>query len=85
VAIHDHEGPHVIEVWQDESPFRTLNLAIWFEKLFLFDVNLNPVTLDDLERARKAWTEVAKDIGWHCAYATPTLNVEDLLERITRC
>jgi hypothetical protein len=73
---------HLLEMWQDEIPFQTFNLALWFQRIFLFDAKLDPLTLPDLEAARERGKRVA-DRGWLRTGAVPPLNMDALLARIS--
>lgn len=82
VNISDHAGRHMLELWQDENPFQSLDLAIWFDRLFLFNVDLRPISLSDLEGARKARIESGKDLGWERANNMSLPDVDELVRRI---
>ena len=84
VNLGECADTHILEMWQDDGSFQTFNLAIWFQKLFLFDAHLNPLTLDDLERARRKRREVNSDLGWRRIATVPAFSIEDLLHKI-RC
>jgi hypothetical protein len=72
---------HILEMWQDDSPFQTFNLAFWFQRLFIFNAKLNPLTLWDLETARERGKHVAQH-GWLWTGAIPPLDVDAFLGKI---
>lgn len=76
------EEVHILEMWQDDSPFRTLDLAFWFRQLFLFNEKLNPITLQDLETAQERGKLVA-DRGWLWKGVVPPLSVDAILAKIS--
>lgn len=81
LGVSDNEV-HVLEMWQDDSPFQTLNLAFWFKQLFLFDAKLNSLTMLDLEMARERGKRVAHR-GWVWTGVVPPLSVDALLAKIS--
>jgi hypothetical protein len=78
----DSKDWHILEMWQDDSPFQTFNLSLWFQRIFLFDAKLNQLTLLDLEAARERGNQAA-DRGWLRIGAVPPLSVDALLARIS--
>jgi hypothetical protein len=76
------ENSHVLEMWQDDSPFQTFNLSLWFQRMFLFDANLNPLTLADLEAAQERGKNVA-DRGWLRTGFAPQVSMDALLAAVS--
>jgi hypothetical protein len=73
---------HFLELWQDDGSLQSLSFGLWFCNLFLFDGHMNALTLDGLERARKKRQEAFGEIGWYRTARVPSLNIDDLLDKI---
>jgi hypothetical protein len=66
---------HMLEMWQDEEPFQTFDMAFWFKHLFLFDMSLRPLDPGGIEEARDGgW--------WNRTNAVPEFSCERLLRMI---
>jgi hypothetical protein len=75
---------HILEMWQDDNPFQHFNLAVWFQRMFLFNARLNPLTLPDLEAARERGKHKhVADRGWLWTNTVPQLSVDALLAKIS--
>jgi hypothetical protein len=80
---------HLLELWQDNAPLRLFNIALWFDRLYLFDVQLRPVSLEMLtewqQRLKTAMdASVGSGGGWSRAIpaASPPVSASSVLERI---
>lgn len=72
---------HVMELWQDDAPIQLFNMALWFDRLYVFDMNLRPVSLDMLveweERLKVAMHEsVGPGGGWSRSIPAPSPPVQ---------
>ena len=54
-ARFGEEDQHVIELWQDELPRRSLDIGVWFGQLYVLDRELNPVTPAMITAWRQRW------------------------------
>jgi hypothetical protein len=86
VYLGDGQGKHMLEFWQDEYPFQAINIAIWFDRLFILDANLSSLTLDDLVEAAKRSVALRRaqerDLGWFRTAIVPSFTYQDILGRI---
>jgi hypothetical protein len=86
------EDQHVIELWQDELPQRGLDIAVWFERLYVLDRELNPVTPAMLSAWRQRWSDAAialggprKSVFIHMPEGRPSLDLTAVLARTRQC
>jgi len=80
VNIGSGAGSHLLEMWQDEGPFQSLNLAMWFERLLLFKADLEVLTLEELERARERTRQTSQK-GWLRTGVVPPVTAEEILRK----
>jgi hypothetical protein len=81
------KAEHFLELWQDESPSQVLDIAMWFQGLFIFDINLNTLTLEDLEEARERSERLrsvqVRDLGWLRTGVMPSFSSQEVVEKIS--
>jgi len=84
------EGLHVIELWQDELPRHGLDIGVWFDRLYVLDRELNPVTPGMITAWRQRWHHEAvalagprKGVSVNMPQERPSLDLPVVLARTT--
>jgi hypothetical protein len=54
---------HVIELWQDELPRQGIDIGVWFDRLYVLDHQLKPVTPGLITGWRRRWHEAATAVA----------------------
>ena len=72
---------HLLEFWQDDAPIQEFDIALWFDRLYVFDLKLRPVSLDMLtewrQRLKVAMDEtVGPGGGWSRSVPAPSPPVQ---------
>jgi hypothetical protein len=82
------EEQHLIELWQDELPQHGLDIAVWFDRLYVLDRELNPVTPAMISTWRQRWSDAAiafagprKSVSINMPQGRPSLDLTAVLAR----
>jgi hypothetical protein len=85
------EDQHLIELWQDELPQHGLDIAVWFDQLYVLDRELNPATPAIISAWTQRWSDAAtalagpsKSVSIRMPQGRPSLDLTAVLARTRR-